>query len=78
MIIYMHIAACIPSAFWREVTKRCSADRNDKRRMKSCTVTQKQSFCLLEKLSGSLSTCVVNFSDKSSPNNLFTAEKGES
>lgn len=78
MIIYMHIAACIPSAFWREVTKRCSADRNYKGRIKSCTVTQKQSFCLLEELSGSLSACVLNFSDKSSPNNLLTAGKGES
>lgn len=61
------------------MTKRCSADRNyDKEEMKSCTVTQKQSFCLLEKLSGSLSACVLDSSNKSSCNKLLTAGKGES
>lgn len=58
------------------MTKRCCADRNDdKRDVKSCTVTQKQSFCLLEKLSESLSACVLSSSDKGSPNNLLTAER---
>lgn len=66
------------SAFWREATKWCSADRNDdKREMKSCTATQKQSFSLFKKLSGSLSACVLNSSDKSFPNNLLTAKNGE-
>lgn len=58
--------------------KRCFADRNDDRReMKSSTVTQKESFCLLEKLSGSLSACVLS-SSVSSPNNLLVAGSGES
>lgn len=59
------------------MAKRCFADRNDdKREMKSSIVTQEQSFCLLEKLSGSLSACVLDSSVRSSPDNLLTCRKG--
>ena len=76
-IIYMHIAPLASqSAFWREVAKQRSADRNDdKQEVKSCTVTQKSGFCLLEKLSGSLSACLLRSSDKSFPNNLLAIGK---